>query len=62
MLWFINLVNFMDGLDWMTVAEILPVTIALAALHFLAKLPPDVLPIALALAGALLGFAPLTDP
>ncbi len=25
-LWFVNLVNFMDGLDWMTVAEIVPIT------------------------------------
>ena len=25
-LWFVNLVNFMDGLDWMTVAEVVPMT------------------------------------
>ena len=25
-IWFVNLVNFMDGLDWMTVAEVVPVT------------------------------------
>ena len=30
-LWFVNLVNFMDGLDWMTVAEVVPVTAALVA-------------------------------
>ena len=24
--WFVNLVNFMDGLDWMTVAEVVPVS------------------------------------
>ena len=29
--WFVNLVNFMDGLDWMTVAEVVPVTAALAS-------------------------------
>jgi UDP-N-acetylmuramyl pentapeptide phosphotransferase/UDP-N-acetylglucosamine-1-phosphate transferase len=62
LLWFINLVNFMDGLDWMTVAEMLPMTIALAALAFLDEAPSDVLPIALALAGALLGFAPFNRP
>ena len=28
--WFVNLVNFMDGLDWITVAEIVPVTAFLA--------------------------------
>ena len=25
-LWFVNLVNFMDGIDWITVAEVVPVT------------------------------------
>src|SRR5690242_19317928 len=25
-LWFVNLVNFMDGLDWMTVVEVVPIT------------------------------------
>jgi UDP-N-acetylmuramyl pentapeptide phosphotransferase/UDP-N-acetylglucosamine-1-phosphate transferase len=62
LLWFINLVNFMDGLDWMTVAEMLPITVTLATLAFLGKAPSDVLPIALALAGALLGFAPFNRP
>src|SRR5262245_14852870 len=31
-LWFVNLVNFMDGIDWMTVAEIVPVTTAIVLL------------------------------
>jgi UDP-N-acetylmuramyl pentapeptide phosphotransferase/UDP-N-acetylglucosamine-1-phosphate transferase len=62
MLWFINLVNFMDGLDWMTVAEMLPMTTALAAFAFFGEAPRDVLPIALALAGALIGFAPFNRP
>jgi UDP-N-acetylmuramyl pentapeptide phosphotransferase/UDP-N-acetylglucosamine-1-phosphate transferase len=62
LLWFINLVNFMDGLDWMTVAEMLPITVTLAALAFWGEAPSDVLPIALALAGALLGFAPFNRP
>jgi UDP-N-acetylmuramyl pentapeptide phosphotransferase/UDP-N-acetylglucosamine-1-phosphate transferase len=61
-LWFVNLVNFMDGLDWITVAEMLPVTIALAAFGFAGALPADTLPIMLALAGALLGFAPFNRP
>ena len=30
--WFVNLVNFMDGIDWMTVAEVVPVTGALVLL------------------------------
>jgi hypothetical protein len=25
----VNLVNFMDGLDWMTVAEVVPITAAM---------------------------------
>jgi UDP-N-acetylmuramyl pentapeptide phosphotransferase/UDP-N-acetylglucosamine-1-phosphate transferase len=62
LLWFINLVNFMDGLDWMTVAEMLPMTTALAAFAFFDEAPADVLPIALALAGALIGFAPFNRP
>ncbi|MBR1244221.1 glycosyltransferase family 4 protein [Bradyrhizobium sp. AUGA SZCCT0274] len=62
MLWFINLVNFMDGLDWMTVAEMVPLTVALGAIALLGEAPADILPIALALAGALLGFAPFNRP
>ena len=62
LLWFVNLVNFMDGLDWMTVAEMLPMTIALAAFASYGEAPPSVLPIALALAGALAGFAPFNRP
>jgi UDP-N-acetylmuramyl pentapeptide phosphotransferase/UDP-N-acetylglucosamine-1-phosphate transferase len=62
LLWFINLVNFMDGLDWMTVAEMLPMTVALAAFALLGEAPLEILPIALALAGALIGFAPFNRP
>ena len=28
--WLVNIVNFMDGIDWMTVAEVVPVTAGLA--------------------------------
>ncbi len=38
-LWFVNLVNFMDGLDWMTVAEIVPITGAMILLGWLGELP-----------------------
>jgi UDP-N-acetylmuramyl pentapeptide phosphotransferase/UDP-N-acetylglucosamine-1-phosphate transferase len=44
-LWYVNLTNFMDGLDWMTV-----------------YLPHDATMIALALGGALIGFAPFNRP
>jgi hypothetical protein len=38
-LWFINVTNFMDGIDWMTVAEVLPVTVGLSVLGLLGALP-----------------------
>lgn len=62
LVWFVNLVNFMDGLDWMTVAEMVPVTLALAAFGLAGDIAPDVVPVALALAGALIGFAPFNRP
>ncbi len=37
--WFVNLVNFMDGLDWMTVAEMVPVVGGLVLLGALGVLP-----------------------
>jgi UDP-N-acetylmuramyl pentapeptide phosphotransferase/UDP-N-acetylglucosamine-1-phosphate transferase len=61
-LWFVNLVNFMDGLDWMTVAEVIPVTAALILIGIEAVLPPYAVLVALALAGAMLGFAPFNRP
>jgi UDP-N-acetylmuramyl pentapeptide phosphotransferase/UDP-N-acetylglucosamine-1-phosphate transferase len=61
-LWFVNLVNFMDGLDWMTVAEMAPVTAALALFGYLDALPPHAAICALALLGALIGFAPFNRP
>ena len=61
-LWFVNLVNFMDGLDLMTVAEIVPVTGALVLLGSIAELPLPATIAAAALFGALLGFAPFNRP
>jgi UDP-N-acetylmuramyl pentapeptide phosphotransferase/UDP-N-acetylglucosamine-1-phosphate transferase len=61
-LWFVNLVNFMDGLDWMTVAETVPVAGGLVLLSALGALPAHGLVIALALFGAVLGFAPFNRP
>ncbi len=60
--WFLNLVNFMDGIDWMTVAEILPVSAGLAILGYLGALPSYGIVAALALFGATLGFAPFNRP
>lgn len=62
LVWFVNLVNFMDGIDWMSVAEIVPVTAGLAVLTALGALPPLGGLAALALCGAMLGFAPFNRP
>lgn len=72
--WFVNLVNFMDGIDWITVAEMIPITafFPVVALVATALAPPDhwlyqqmnplVVWTSLALCGALLGFAPFNKP
>ena len=61
-LWLVNLVNFMDGIDWMMVAEVVPVTGGVALVGALGALPPEALIVALALNGAMLGFAPFNRP
>ena len=61
-LWFVNLVNFMDGLDWMTVAEAVPITAALAILGTQGDLPLPAVMVAAALCGAMIGFAPFNRP
>ena len=60
--WLVNVVNFMDGLDWMIVAEIVPVSAGLAALGLLGALPDTATFAALALCGAVIGFAPFNKP
>jgi UDP-N-acetylmuramyl pentapeptide phosphotransferase/UDP-N-acetylglucosamine-1-phosphate transferase len=61
-LWFVNLVNFMDGLDWMTVAEVVPVTGTLAAIGFMGLLPAPAIAVSVALCGAMIGFAYFNRP
>ncbi|MFH6782968.1 MULTISPECIES: MraY family glycosyltransferase [Methylobacterium] len=61
-LWFVNLVNFMDGLDWMTVAEMVPVLGALLVFGLAGRLPEPATLVAAALLGGLLGFAPFNRP
>jgi UDP-N-acetylmuramyl pentapeptide phosphotransferase/UDP-N-acetylglucosamine-1-phosphate transferase len=61
-LWFVNLVNFMDGIDWMTVAEVVPVTAALTVLGIAGALPSYGTVLALALGGAMIGFAYFNRP
>ncbi len=61
-LWFVNLVNFMDGIDWMTVVEIVPIMAGLVMLGCLDAFAPVGIPVALALGGAMLGFAYFNRP
>jgi UDP-N-acetylmuramyl pentapeptide phosphotransferase/UDP-N-acetylglucosamine-1-phosphate transferase len=60
--WFVNLVNFMDGIDWMTVGEVVAMTIGLALAAALGALPPEAGVVTIALCGGILGFAPLNRP
>ena len=61
-IWLVNLVNFMDGIDWMTVAEIVPTTAALGLFGLMGLLPSEATLVALALCGAMVGFAPFNRP
>ena len=60
--WFVNLVNFMDGLDWMTVAEFVPALAFFAVLALVAGDVPPRFALAAALLGALMGFAVFNKP
>ena len=60
--WFVNLVNFMDGIDWMTVAEVVPVTGAIVLLGLAGAVEPLPALLAAALVGAMIGFAPFNRP
>ena len=60
--WFVNLVNFMDGIDWMTVAEVVPITAGVALLGLIGAAPMPAVLVALALLGAMIGFAPFNRP
>jgi UDP-N-acetylmuramyl pentapeptide phosphotransferase/UDP-N-acetylglucosamine-1-phosphate transferase len=61
-IWFVNLTNFMDGIDWMTVAEVVPLTAGLTLFGLMGALPRDATVVALALCGAMIGFAPFNRP
>ena len=58
----VNVVNFMDGIDWMTVAEVVPVTAGLWIAALVGALGAADGALALALLGAVLGFAPFNRP
>ncbi len=65
-LWFVNLTNFMDGLDWLTVAGVTPMLLALALFGALAGAGGAqatlLAVVAAALCGGVLGFAPFNLP
>jgi UDP-N-acetylmuramyl pentapeptide phosphotransferase/UDP-N-acetylglucosamine-1-phosphate transferase len=61
-LWFVNLTNFMDGIDWMTVAEFVPIALGLMLIGALGGLPTHGVVVAVALCGGLIGFAPFNAP
>jgi UDP-N-acetylmuramyl pentapeptide phosphotransferase/UDP-N-acetylglucosamine-1-phosphate transferase len=56
-MWFVNAMNFLDGLDWITAAQVVPMTLGVAALAALGAVPTNVGFLALALLGATIGFA-----
>ncbi len=56
--WFVNLTNFMDGIDGIVVAEAVPLSATVAVLAALGIVSPLGGIVAAALAGAMLGFAP----
>ena len=58
----VNVANFMDGVDWMTAAEVVPVTAGLWLLALCGALPSSDAMIAVALLGAMIGFAPFNRP
>jgi UDP-N-acetylmuramyl pentapeptide phosphotransferase/UDP-N-acetylglucosamine-1-phosphate transferase len=54
---FINAVNFLDGIDWITVAQTVPMAAAVIVMAWLGGVPENVGLMALVLLGATLGFA-----
>ncbi len=60
MVWFINLTNFMDGIDGITVVEMISISAGIVLIHNLAGTPATTFTsvVAIGLIGALLGFAP----
>ena len=58
LIWFVNLTNFMDGIDGITLAEFTPFCSAVAVMGAIGLAPLQTGLIAAALLGGLLGFAP----
>lgn len=62
LVWFVNLTNFMDGIDWITVAGFLPLAGALLLLGAVGAASPAVGITGALLLGGLAGFAPYNKP
>ena len=61
-LWFVNLFNFMDGIDLISVVETVAVTLGIVLLAALGAIPAGYGIVAVALTGAMIGFAPWNAP
>jgi UDP-N-acetylmuramyl pentapeptide phosphotransferase/UDP-N-acetylglucosamine-1-phosphate transferase len=61
-LWFVNLFNFMDGIDLISAVETVAITLGIALLAALGLIATGYGYAALALLGAMLGFAPWNAP
>lgn len=57
-LWFVNLYNFMDGVDMMSVTETVAIAFGIALIALLGLVPAWIGWVAAALVGAMVGFAP----
>jgi UDP-N-acetylmuramyl pentapeptide phosphotransferase/UDP-N-acetylglucosamine-1-phosphate transferase len=62
LVWFVNLTNFMDGIDWITAAGFVPLGAALLLLAAAGVAGPAVGLAGALVAGGLLGFAPYNKP
>jgi UDP-N-acetylmuramyl pentapeptide phosphotransferase/UDP-N-acetylglucosamine-1-phosphate transferase len=60
--WFVNLVNFMDGIDLISVVETAAITLGIAILAWIDVIPYFYGWIAASLLGAVIGFAPWNLP
>ena len=61
-LWFVNLVNFMDGLDLLTVSAMVPLSAAIALFSFTGIIDVTVGIVAASLCGALIAFSFFNKP
>ena len=58
LLWFINVANFMDGMDWMSVTETVAITFGIMLLALSGSIDSSLGWCAVALMGAMIGFMP----